>query len=214
MSKIERIQDWKDVANSYFEKALSLSIIIMLFAVMTTPKFEIKVKKREVKHVEAIEIPPEIREKIKPPEQTKVDLEIIIDDTDLGEDEDTEIEEIDTIATTVLDTEDIVEAPRGKVGETPKFVPYEDAPVVVTSVLPEYSEFARKSGIQGDVLLDVEVLEDGSVGAVEVLESLQAGIGGLDEAAVKAVRQWKFQPAMSNGQPVACWVQFPVTFSF
>ncbi len=214
MSKTERIQDWKDVANSYFEKALSLSIIIMLFAVMTTPKFEIKVKKREVKHVEAIEIPPEIREKIKPPEQAKVDLEIIIDDTDLDSDENEDIIEIDTIESTSLDPQDIVEAPRGKHGETPKFVAYEDPPEVLTSVLPEYSDFAKKSGIQGDVLLDVEVLEDGSVGAVEVLESLQPGMGGLDEAAVKAVKKWTFQPAKSGGQPVACWVQFPVTFAF
>jgi protein TonB len=212
MSRNERMQDWKDVANSYFEKALSLSIIIMLFAVMTTPKFEIKVKQREVKEVTAIDIPPDIREKIKPPEPATVDIVVIIDDTDLSGD-DTDIEEIETIKTTILEPQEIVER-IGGVGTTPRFVAYEDPPEVISKVIPEYPDFAKKSGLQGDVYLDVEVLADGSVGAIEVKESLQPGPGGLDEAAVKAVRQWKFQPARSNGQPVACWVKFPVSFVF
>ncbi|MDP8232242.1 MAG: energy transducer TonB [Candidatus Zophobacter franzmannii] len=212
MSKNERMQDWKDVANSYFEKALSLSIIIMLFAVMTTPKFEIKVKKREARQVEAIDIPPEIREKIKPPEAAKIELEIIIDDEEM-EGEDEELEEVGTIEVTTLDAQEIV-APTRNEGQTPKFVAYEDPPQVVSSVIPEYPEFAKKSGLQGDVWLDVEVLEDGSVGAIEIIESLQPGPGGLDESAVTAVKQWKFQPAKSNGQSVACWVKFPVSFVF
>ena len=37
--------------------------------------------------------------------------------------------------------------------------------------------------------------------------------GGLDEAALKSVKQWTFSPAKSGGRPVACWVTFSVNFS-
>ena len=75
--------------------------------------------------------------------------------------------------------------------------------------MPEYPDWARKARIQGQVLLEVEVLEDGSVGAVEVVKSL---LYELDELAVKAVRQWKFKPARAQGQPVAVWVRLPISF--
>jgi len=55
---------------------------------------------------------------------------------------------------------------------------YEAPPQVLSSVVPEYPETAKKAGLEGDVWLDVEVLEDGSVGKIEVLESLHAGPGG------------------------------------
>ncbi len=65
-----KYQDWKDVANSYYDKAFSLAILLILFAFLVSPNIEIKAYKAEVKTTEAIEIPPEIKEKIKPPENT------------------------------------------------------------------------------------------------------------------------------------------------
>jgi len=40
-----------------------------------------------------------------------------------------------------------------------------------------------------------------------------SGPGGLDEAAIKCVKQWEFSPALSGGRPVACWVTLPIIFS-
>lgn len=98
-------------------------------------------------------------------------------------------------------------------GKTLKFVVYDDPPVPIKQIRPIYTDLARRSGIEGDVWLEVEVLADGTVGAIEVKKSLLSGPGGLDEAAIKAVRQWKYSPATSGGKPVACWVTFPVSFS-
>ncbi|MCK4694160.1 MAG: energy transducer TonB, partial [Candidatus Cloacimonetes bacterium] len=98
-------------------------------------------------------------------------------------------------------------------GKTSKFQIYEDEPVPIKQVKPEYPQFARNAGIEGEVWLEVEVFTDGSVGAIEVRKSLMSGPGGLDEAAIKAVKQWEFSPAKSGGKPVACWVTFPVRFS-
>ncbi|MCL1826623.1 MAG: energy transducer TonB, partial [Candidatus Cloacimonetes bacterium] len=65
----------------------------------------------------------------------------------------------------------------------------------------------------GVVILDIEVLIDGSIGAIEVFQSLMPGPGGLDEAAILAVRKWQYQPAESGGNPVACWVKQPINFT-
>ncbi len=97
-------------------------------------------------------------------------------------------------------------------GQTPKRVIYEDAPFAIKHVRANYPIGAKQNGIEGDVWLEVEVLEDGSVGTINVVQSLMPGPGGLDEAAVAAVKQWQFRPAKNNGKPVACWVTFPVGF--
>jgi len=208
----KKIIDWKDVADSYYEKALSLTILILLFSFLVSPKLEVKPFTRVVKVVEAIDIPPEIKEKIKPPEETvKPVVEIIVED-DLGDEEDEDIEIVSTIEKTTLDPyEETVEPP--KFGTTSKFVVYEDAPVPIKQTPPEYPDFARNSGIEGEVWLEVEVFADGTVGAIDVVQSLLSGPGGLDEAAKKAVRQWEFQPAKSGGKPVSVWVTFPIEFT-
>ena len=54
------------------------------------------------------------------------------------------------------------------------------------------------------MILKVEVLTDGTVGVVEVLKSLMLGPGGLDEAAIKCVKQWRFSITKENGKPVVC----------
>ena len=203
--------DWKDIAESYYDKSVSLAILILLFAFIVSPKVEVKPYSRNINITEAIDIPPEIRERIKPPEETvKPVVEIIIEE-DLDGEDDEDIEIIETIGVTSLDPyEEIQEK---IIGKTSKFVVYEDAPFTIKRAPLVYSTFARNAGIEGDVILQVEVFTDGSVGAVEVLKSLMSGPGGLDEAAIKSVKQWVFSPAKSGGRPVACWVTFPVSFS-
>jgi len=206
-----RTVDWKDIAESYYDKSVSLAILILLFAFIVSPKIEVKAYDRTINIIDTIEIPPEIKERIKPPEETvKPVVEIIIED-DLDSEDDEDIEIIETIGVTSLDPYDEIQE---KIfGQTDKFAIYEDAPFVIKQIPPEYSVFAKNAGIEGDVILQVEVFADGSVGAIEVLKSLMDGPGGLDEAAKKAVRAWEFSPAKSGGKPVACWVTFPVNFS-
>lgn len=90
---------------------------------------------------------------------------------------------------------------------------YEEPPIVIKKIAPEYPEFARKHGVQGEVLLQVEILADGSVGVIQIKKSLLAGPGGLDEAAINAVKQWIFNPAKSDGKPVNSWATFPIRFN-
>jgi periplasmic protein TonB len=83
-------------------------------------------------------------------------------------------------------------------------------PQVVRDVKPQYTEAARKERIQGVVTLEAVVKEDGSVGDVTVVKSLEQG---LDAEAVKAMRQWEFKPGTKNGKPVAVAVQVEMTFT-
>jgi TonB family protein len=84
-------------------------------------------------------------------------------------------------------------------------------PQVIESsrVLPVYPEEAQRAGLEGLVVLKVEIDEQGRVGHVEVLRSLGHG---FDEAAVAAVRQWRFRPATRDGKPIKVLHVIPFDF--
>jgi TonB family protein len=76
-------------------------------------------------------------------------------------------------------------------------------------VKPDYTEEARRRGVRGDVVMEIVVRRDGSVGDVKVLQ----GLGyGLDERAVTAVKQWKFSPGALKGTPVDVMVEVSMEF--
>ena len=72
---------------------------------------------------------------------------------------------------------------------------------------------SNKDTVDSLVILKVEVLTDGTVGAIEVIKSVMSGQCMLGEAAVKSVKKWKFSPAKKNGKPVNCRVTIPITFN-
>jgi TonB family protein len=75
---------------------------------------------------------------------------------------------------------------------------------------PHYPNEARKKGYQGEVVLRVEVLSSGLVGKIEVKSS--SGYEALDQSALAAVQQWKFNPARKGENPVPLWVNIPIRF--
>ena len=82
-------------------------------------------------------------------------------------------------------------------------------PRLTHRVEPDYSEEARKAKWQGRVVLTIEVWPDGRAHNLKVVESL--GLG-LDEEAVKAVRQWLFEPGLKDGVPVPVQARVEVSF--
>ena len=90
---------------------------------------------------------------------------------------------------------------------------WEDPPEPINPVYPEYPPELLKTPIQGTVYLEVEVFKSGSVGKIKVVKSLQSGPGSLDEAAVKAVKKWKFIPAKRYGKPIDTRVIIPIEFT-
>ena len=82
-------------------------------------------------------------------------------------------------------------------------------PRVLREVKPDYTEAARRAAVEGDVLLEVVVLADGTVGRVRLVR----GLGfGLDERALAAMREWRFHPAERRGAPVSVLVEVAMAF--
>ena len=75
---------------------------------------------------------------------------------------------------------------------------------------PQYPQSAKDAGVQGKVMLLVEVSEDGFAKIVQVSNS--SGYSTLDNSAKNAVSKWKFVPAMQNGKPVVASVIVPIEF--
>lgn len=84
-----------------------------------------------------------------------------------------------------------------------------EPPSLLKEVRADYTEEARRANVEGDVLLEIVVRRDGSVGDVRIVKSLGAG---LDQRAVQSVRQWRFAPARRLGTPVDVMVEVSVEF--
>ena len=76
------------------------------------------------------------------------------------------------------------------------------------SVPAEYPEFAKSANISGDVVMEAEIDAAGNVRSVKVI----SGPPLLRRAAVDTVRQWKYEPARLDGQPVAVHLRLTQNF--
>lgn len=85
-------------------------------------------------------------------------------------------------------------------------------PRILSKVEPVYPEEARRDGIRGSVGVRIEVLENGRPGEIEVQRS--SGHDSLDEAALQAVRKWRFVPAQEedSGRTILCFTTLTVVF--
>jgi bla regulator protein blaR1 len=81
---------------------------------------------------------------------------------------------------------------------------------VTYRVEPEYTPDARDKQITGTVLLGVTVGPDGNAQNIQIKRSL---FPSLDESAVAAVRKWRFEPAIKDGQAVSFYLQVEFYFS-
>ena len=82
-------------------------------------------------------------------------------------------------------------------------------PRLLESVEPEYPEEAKQKGIQGMVVLRLRLDEEGAISLVNVVQGQPEG---LTEAAIAAVKAWRYAPATEGGFPVA--VTYTVTIAF
>ncbi|HUE85520.1 MAG TPA: energy transducer TonB [Vicinamibacterales bacterium] len=82
-------------------------------------------------------------------------------------------------------------------------------PRLLREVRADYTDEARRANITGEVLLEIVVRRDGTVGDVRFLRRLDPG---LDQRAVQAVRQWRFAPATLRGVAVDVIVEVGVEF--
>ncbi len=82
-------------------------------------------------------------------------------------------------------------------------------PSRLKDVKPVYPAEAQTARVQGVVILETVIGEDGRVGAARVLRSIPL----LDQAALDAVRQWEFNPTLLNGTPIPVVMTVTVNFT-
>ena len=85
-----------------------------------------------------------------------------------------------------------------------------DARPMAGNAEPKYPAAMLRAGVGGTVVVVAEVDAQGNPVEVRVVE--RSGERDLDRAAVNAVRQWRFEPAMRNGKAIATSVKVPVDF--
>jgi TonB family protein len=82
-------------------------------------------------------------------------------------------------------------------------------PMKVRDVKPVYPPLAQEARVQGLVILEGVIDEQGNIADVKVLR----GVPLLNDAAIEAVRQWKYTPTLLNGVPVPVIMTMTVTFT-
>lgn len=95
-------------------------------------------------------------------------------------------------------------------GEFVTYVPPRTDAAYLKNPKPVYPTFARRQGVQGVVLLTVEV----DISGLPLKVTIKQGSGSLvlDQSAQRAVKQWRFAPAQRGGKPVRATVDVPIRF--
>ncbi|MEG6586683.1 energy transducer TonB [Dendrosporobacter sp. 1207_IL3150] len=85
-------------------------------------------------------------------------------------------------------------------------------PRILTKIEPDYPASARQAGMQGTVILRVEILDNGRPGDISVQRT--SGNDSLDDSAIKAVQRWRFVPAkeLDSGRSIVCYTSLPISF--
>jgi protein TonB len=96
-------------------------------------------------------------------------------------------------------------------GEEPEL---DKMPVIIDSTLvrPVYPEQEKKDGVEGTVFLRVKVSAEGEPDSIQVDTAIEDH-PAFSDAAIDAVRQWRFVPAEIDGQSAACEVKIPIKFA-
>ncbi len=200
------------VKTNYFrliKKSLVSTLIILIVSFQAFKKFDKKYKPNESK-IESIiveEIPLTkmdirkalpVRPKVPiPSDDPEIPDDLTIEETELLFDEEyPEPPAPPTIFKPALDKYDSDPEPIGGLAAIKKYLKYPD--------------YARRSGIEGQVVIKALINEEGKVVKWVFLESL--GFGGCDEAALRAMKRVKWKPAIRSLKPVQDWVTIPFKF--
>jgi TonB family protein len=160
----------------------------------------------------AIELPPEV-EIPPPPEQISRPAVPVVAAAELEEDI--------TIAPTTFEENPVESLPpppsdASRIGDRPVFTPYTVKPEIKNRqraaevVLQHYPKILQDAGIGGTVYVWLFIDTEGRVQNAQVQES--SGNVTLDEAALAAVQEFEFTPALNMDKRVPVWVAFPIVF--
>jgi len=205
--------DIKTQAGTVFEQALSLSlaILIMLFLTMKTINVDVYESAFGTEYVSIEDIPATDQLRV-PPAPSRPMIPVPTMDESIPED------------VTIMDTALMVDTPMPSMG-TPgvsagspngtssnrTYTTYDEAPELVKMVIPAYPEEAKRKNIEGRVMFQIVVDENGHVVEAIVISAIPPGI--FEEAAREAIMQWRYRPAKIRDRPIRVRMNAPVMFN-
>ncbi len=188
----------------YIVEAFFATLIVHFLVFYLIPPFEFTPYQPAIDLIPTLidEAPVEI---IAEPEEIKMPVidQIPIIDDGPGE------KEIEIPKTSLKDINDFKFTPMPK-QEPEEFVAWDRMPVLVKAFSPSYPSLARDAGIEGKVLLRVTIGADGRVEKASVIRSDVTP--AMEKAAIAAVLQFEFEPAMQRNIPVRSLMAVPVWF--
>jgi len=183
---------------------ISLVILIAAFAFGKGCKMqEYKPKKAQETALEQIDLQTEFEEPPPPPPKPKVALPEEIEEVESEAEQDT----INIAETVEFDENEIPPPPPPT--EVFEVFDVDEPPEPVVNVQPEYPEIARQAGLEGKVLVEAIIDENGNVIDARIKYSDNEI---FNEAALAAMRKMKFKPAKQKGIPVKVKIIQPFIF--
>ncbi len=195
-----------------FKMALAASFVMHASVAGIFPTFDIQAAARAKDQIIIqMEDLPETRQIERPPPPPRPAVPIETESDDVPDDV--------TIESTDLDFDeapiDLPPPPPPSASAAPaedeeilEFFSVEEEPRTLQTANPKYPEVARKAGLEGTVFLRFVVGKTGRVERVNVLRGPEI----FREAAIDAVSQFRFSPAIQNDKPVRVWMQMPIRF--
>ncbi len=192
--------------DNFFDNTITLPKSTAVTVTMSYRKpVPLVVPEKEVKQPEKV-----IKKKrVVPPEKPKPPIKEIVNIPKEPQPSETEEEEYKEPAEDVSEENESSKESHGKEVSNMQ-VQREAIPLYKVNPPPEYPRAARKRGFQGTVMLSVLVNESGQVENLWVFMS--SGYRLLDNAALKAVRNWLFAPGKIGDRDAEMWVKVPVRF--
>lgn len=156
------------------------------------------------------------QKKRKPPPPAPPEIEIVEDDVDVDEDQ-PDIKEVD------MDQNTAMNLPEGKeeakeddkifmvVEDSPTFPGGEGEMMRYISNNIEYPQMEKENGIEGQVVVNFVVNEDGSISNIKILKGITKGLNEEAKRVIKTMPKW--EPGEQRGKPVKVRVNLPIRFS-
>ena len=201
--------DLKAIYPKVLRHSTSLTLFLMVGLTILFPDMKIESKStQKVIEVLKVEDIPETHQKKRPPPMERPKIPLPTEDEDVPDDV--------TIADTELDFDaPVVDIPRPMdkndvevEEEILEFWIVEQKPKLIQRVNPVYPEMARRAGLQGQVMVLFIVTREGRVAEPQVLKGPEI----FRAAALEAVRQFRFKPAMQNDRAIAVRMTIPIRF--
>ena len=98
------------------------------------------------------------------------------------------------------------------ISELNELFPPEELPEPINYMSPVYPEKAYDDKVEADIILDLEVMEDGTVGQIVLISSCKDTTYSFEKAAIEAVQEWTFEPVIVDEEAVKARFLYPIRF--